>query len=773
MNRLQLFTVFHGNLDFSALPDRDVTLVVSRCYWPLLLLAERARIPIGVEMPARTLRRVASEDPEWMKTFRQLAERGLVEPVASGLAQVVAPLVPADVNRANLELGREEYRDLLGFVPSTWFVNEQTWSQGLATLYRDVGARAVVMEWNNPASARPELRPLRFRPARLADGPDRRTGRGLTLLWNDCVIFQKLQRAAQGLTPERDYLEAIAAAHSPDEERVLCAYGGDLEIFDYRPGHPSPAGAGEGREFGRLAGIFERLASESWIRFVLPGVAADVPHGPEPVDLTTAAQPIPCKKQPRYNPTRWAVSGRDGLGMNTRCFALRRLERTLDGLAPERDRRAPGRRALVGLWRSDFRTRATEQRVESFQFGMGAATAAARAELERCVPPLPEDALALVINASDVAWEDDPIEVPLHLPPGRLHHAAVICDRAEALPPDHHQLEVHGRYRDGSIRRAILVLEPRLGAGEPIVIRPGRARTDACDGSTSPIDALRSPTVDARFLAHRGGALASLRFPRVADHEILGTVPHGSFERIEYTPDFYSGHVVAVREDGKQVTDLVPVETSAAVRGGAVRDLVVFHVKTGLGEWTKLYRSYRRHDRIDLVHGLHFHEARVASLRLGIFTGLTTGWNRSQLGYASVNGGDQIESFPLGSGVRVAHHKAVSAAVTASSCLGATEGWVSIGDDRQGVGIIGDRSQCAAVPLLEYEDVDGRGFLRVYHTLAETDETRATFFRGFHRVAFALVAHRNDKGRVRRTANAIERGLAYRTERGVGIARGL
>jgi hypothetical protein len=86
--------------------------------------------------------------------------------------------------------------------------------------------------------------------------------------------------------------------------------------------------------------------------------------------------------------------------------------------------------------------------------------------------------------------------------------------------------------------------------------------------------------------------------------------------------------------------------------------------------------------------------------------------------------------------------------------------------------VIGDRSQWALVPLLEFADVDGRPFLRLHHSAAETDETRATFLRGHQRVGFALVGHAGgDLEAVRQAARAAERGLVYRTESGVGIAR--
>ena len=71
---------------------------------------------------------------------------------------------------------------------------------------------------------------------------------------------------------------------------------------------------------------------------------------------------------------------------------------------------------------------------------------------------------------------------------------------------------------------------------------------------------------------------------------------------------------------------------------------------------------------------------------------------------------------------------------------------------------------------MEFAEVDDRFFLRVHHSAAETDETRATFFRGHRRFAFALLGHGGELGDVRKTARAIGRGLAYRTENRVGIA---
>ncbi len=766
MPRLRLFTVFHGNLDFSAVPRADLPRVIERDYWPLLGLAESSRLPLGLEMPARTLARLADEDPEWVKTFRALAERGLVELVGSGWAQVIGPLVPADVNRDNLVFGLDAYREFLGQEPSTWFVNEQTFSRGMARHYQELGARALIMEWNNPATLRPAVRARRHRTASVDCGD----GGGLPLLWNDSVLFQKLQRVAHGETPVHDYLDAVACASAPDEERLLCAYGGDLEIFDYRPGRPAPMRAEAGEEMARLCASLRALGADARFEFRLPRDAAEG-YAPGPVlDLVSEAEPLPCKKQPRYNPTRWAVSGRGGLGMNTRCFALRQLREAAAVLAPEPARQESRRRALVQLWGSDFRTRATEEKVERFRDAMGAETTDLHRRLEAVVgfDAARED--VVLVNPSDEPWSGDPVEIPIRMAPGRMVRAAVVADPPSALPPDRHQVEIHTRYRDGSIRSGSLVLEPELGSRERISLRFAAGGPEpAAPGDDTE---LRTARVEAGFWNHRGGALAWLRFPELGGVPLVGTVPHGSFDDVAYTPDFYSGHLVAVTESGAKVTDLSPAH-GEVLDPGPVRVTRRFRVRTSLGEWTKYYRVYHHHPRLDVVHALRFDEARLATLRLGVLTALPDAFERAALRFETVNGGTAVEHFPLGPGARVRHTEPVSLGVSARSCLGATEGWVSFGDARRGVAVIGDRAQAAVVPLVEFAEVDERFFLRVLHSAAETDETRVAFVRGFHRFGFALVGHPAELDGVRRTARCIERGLVYRTESDVGVARGV
>ena len=769
---LRLFTAFHANLDFSAMPDTDLPRVLSGCYWPLLTLPEEHGIRIGFEASARTLSILEREDPEWIKRFRGLAERGLIEPIASGHAQIVSPLTPVEINRANLRLGSQAYEALLGSLPETFFVNEQTWADALGPLYVEAGAKNLVMEWNNPASRRPEIRALRCRPARLRVAG----GGGPSLLWNDSIVFQKMQRIAHGEIPFTELAGLLDRLWSTPGARALCLYGGDVEIFDYRPSRPAPRSGGvdQETEIERLIRTFRAIAADPRFEFVLPReVVQETAELPE-VELGSAAMPIACKKQPRYNPTRWAVSGRDGFGMNTRCHAALRSDRAAERLAGAL---GESRRELVDLWRSDFRTRATEEKIVEFEAGVGAAIARGRERLERAMPSLHEGEQVVLANPGDQDWSGGAVELPLELRAGQAFALDIGRCGGGRIDPRAGQVEVVSRHRDGSIRRANLVLDPEVPARGRIgltLIPRAAERPDADGDVPDPLSQWSTDSVEVDFLPHRGAAIQSLRFPRIAKGSLLGTISHGFFDAIEYTPDFYSGHVVAATETGVKRTSLGATRLQLVPdASGALRATLRATVETPLGPWQTLYRVYRGEPRLDVVHDLAFHDARLASLRLGLCTLRPEGWDRASLRYGTTNGGPLAEWHALSPGARVAHSAAVSSSVSATSCLGATEGWVALEDRDHGLLIQGDRDQAAVVPMLDFEDVDDSFFCRLSHSAAETDETRASFLRGRRPFGFSIEGYSaGDAGLLLRARQRHE-GLVYRTETSLGITRGV
>ena len=356
---LHAYTLFHLNLAFSSIEVEARSKVIERCYWPLLHLARDENIPVALEASAFTLDRIAQIDPAWIEMLRALIAEGRAEFIGSGLVQLIGPLVPAAVNRANLRLGQNAYERLLGVRPSIALVNEQAYAAGLLPLYAEAGYRAIVMDYDNCAHHHPEWpRSLRYAPQRIA-GSD---GCVLDLIWTNTIAFQKVQRLAHGELQPGEYLDYVRAQCGP-EPRAFALYGNDAEVFDYRPGRmATEAALSDASEWHRITEGFRALRAAGDVVFALPSALRDItwPHrAAAPLTLETPQCPIPVKKQHKYNITRWAVTGRDDLDINSRCWRLYHSisDRPIDD---------PAWDTLCNLWASDFRTHITQRRWNAF-----------------------------------------------------------------------------------------------------------------------------------------------------------------------------------------------------------------------------------------------------------------------------------------------------------------------------------------------------------------------------------------------------------------------
>src|SRR6202140_2181698 len=380
--RLRLFAFFHLNLAYSSIEEDQRPEVVQRCYWPLLRLVRTLELPVGIEASAYTLKCIQRIDPRWTVEFASLCSKGLCELIGSGYVQLIGPLVPPDVNAANLRLGNEAYERLLGIRPSIALVNEQAYSAGLVQHYIDARFRAIIMEWDNPSRYHPEWSPeFRYLP-QLACGQH---GEEIPLIWNKSIAFQKFQRLAHGEMELEEYLPYLYG-HLSESPRMFPVYGNDIEIFDFRPGRyrtePTLLEIGEWERISRLC---DAILKDDRFEFILPSATLDwmeAPGAGNRLHLESAEDPVPVKKQEKYNITRWAVTGRNDLGINSRC---RRLHDALINKDKERSGTDDESwRELCYLWSSDFRTHITDQRwaayikrLDAFErrLGVGKATA--------------------------------------------------------------------------------------------------------------------------------------------------------------------------------------------------------------------------------------------------------------------------------------------------------------------------------------------------------------------------------------------------------------
>lgn len=349
-----IYTAFHLNLAFSSIEEEDRAIVVENCYRPLLRLAERG-IPIGIEATSYTLWAIQDLAPDWIQRLRTLLEEGLVELIGSGYTQMIAPLVPPDVTRWNLQLGLQDYDELLGCRPRIALLNEQAYSPGLVPLYLEAGFEALIMDWSEPASHNADWsRTYSHRPQTLAGSG----GSQIPVVWSDAVSFQKFQRYAHSEIEADEYFEFLGLQLTQGAI-AFPLYTSDAEVFDFRPGRFATEADRENAltEFERIELLLTSLKKSDAARLGTPSDALLLldQHAP-PIRLETAQAPVPVKKQRKYNLLRWGVSGRNDISLNTACY------RYLDKLKQNQFSKPEDWRELCDMWASDFRTHITEDR---------------------------------------------------------------------------------------------------------------------------------------------------------------------------------------------------------------------------------------------------------------------------------------------------------------------------------------------------------------------------------------------------------------------------
>lgn len=356
---LRLYMVFHLNIAYSSVEEEQRPKVVKQCYWPLLKLARKHDLPVGVEAPGFTLETVKRIDPAWVQELRRLVTDGPCEFVGSGYAQLIGPLVPPEVNSANLRLGVKLYEELLGVRPETAYVNEQAFSSGLVEHYLDAGFKAIIMEWENPHSEHREWnKDWRY----YAQIVKNQQGLQIPLVWNSSISFQKLQRYVHGEIGMEEYIGYLGSQCS-ESERFFPIYGNDVEIFEFRPGRFHTEAELKYNEWERFDDLFEVLRDDARFEFVTPSEVASTKEPPlshNVLTLEMAQQPVLVKKQEKYNINRWAVTGRNSLFANTMCLRILRSMMT-KGVKDENEWRN-----LCYLWSSDFRTHITDKRWKQY-----------------------------------------------------------------------------------------------------------------------------------------------------------------------------------------------------------------------------------------------------------------------------------------------------------------------------------------------------------------------------------------------------------------------
>lgn len=351
MNKHNSFFLFHLNLAFSSIETSFHEEVINKCYFPLLEKFSKNDIKLGIEVSGWTLTKINEISPKWISVFKELLSQNRCELIASGYSQIIAPLVPYELNMKNHEIGLDTYSEILDVIPETVLVNEMSYSNGVADVYQDIGYKNMIMDGDNLALAM-NADKYNFFSKRYCVGSNKKNK--IKLLPTDSIIFQKFQRYAHSEISSENYKNYVENLLRDNKRLALPMYCNDAEIFNFRPGRFAEEAKIENDEWQRIENILKIIKKINSHQILLPREICDQLDLTKLEDLKidSLSYPVPVKKQKKYNLARWAVTGRDDSNLNAICHSLLNKRNYLKNSNEWKE--------LLYLWSSDHRTHVTD-----------------------------------------------------------------------------------------------------------------------------------------------------------------------------------------------------------------------------------------------------------------------------------------------------------------------------------------------------------------------------------------------------------------------------
>lgn len=739
MKKLKLYTAFHLNLAFSSIPQEQYPLAIDRCYWPMLDILEKfENIKFGIEFTGYTLEKIKEIDYTFVEKLKELYHKGKCEFLGSGMSQAIFPLIPEKVNIKNMEYGNKVYKNILGVLPITGYVNEQCYSDGIAESYYVNGYKNLIMDYDNANLFNKYPKECKYKSHKIKAGHGE-----LNLVWNNSIAFQKIQRYAFGQISLEEYIEYLNNQFDEHHDRVLCMYGSDLEIFDYKPGNYdwfyNPKGS---EEIDRLYNIFEILNDSDKFEFILPKDVAKENNSNELITISTAEYPVVCKKQPKYNVVRWAVSGIENTKMNTECIRLYKNALCLDKFGIDTEEIWKN---LCLLYGSDYRTKTTESKFTEYYSLFGKTEALVQEKLNSIKKLDQEEYLFSLINTNDYYTDDNFVyEISIRLNQGEVFEekCKLIVNNREV----NFQLEDVEHYRDGSIRYCKVIMElPKMRPKEKLYGKFVESKEIEYISSWSiNKNIIETEKVKIEFSDVKNGIIKNLVLKEISSKSVLGTLEHGYYEDIRYCADYFSGHTILRENSLKQITDLDKCKIIYPNEKDKFDVRIPIKCKTNgdFGELWKIYYVYLNQSRVDIEYNFRFKDTVPIFFRTGILTFNPEFFNLNTLGYKTHNGG-KLETYRL-KGKDFNQTEMISLNVSSNGCIGATEEKLTIYDDKKEIVIQRDSSLLYTVPMIEYKEIDEKYILRLYHSLSETDDTGSIFWRGHGKFKMSISNMQND-----------------------------
>ena len=733
MPKLALYSIFHGNLNYSSIDKEMYEQIIDTCYWPLIDIAKDYKFQTGIEFPTNTIQIINEIDPLFIRELKKLTDKGKYEIICSSREQTIFPLIPEQVNLQNLTIGKTKTEEIFSKQIDTAFINEQLFSSGLVSLYTKSGIKNIITVWEWASKIHSSKNEIKFQPNTLSS----QTGEHLDVIWSSYIAYQKFQRYINGDIEKNDYLQYILKQKNSSSDSCFPFYSSDLEIFGYN--NPVLRLAGDGNEIHRFRQILDELEKDSGIEFILPSDVLKKFPPKEKILMDSAKYSILQKKQDKFSVSRWAVCGRDNSTRNSFCYQLYKKVNRLKLLEGENNLDEQLTNELIDCWASDFRTHTTDAKNQEFSKITNTLSSKLNEKIEyeinKKFAGIKSDLNIYNLNTSD--WDKIPYEIKLFFKPGSMKNNFELYSDEKLILS---QLENKKFYKDGSLRSCTVVFEPFIKKNSVMTIN-FVINDQPQNNSVIPCKNISTKNTELTLLTSRGGSINKLIFPKIHDESLIGFLEHGTYDDTKLSPDFYSGHTVSFSRNGSKITDLIKTEIFTETGNFPIRKKLFSKLELPFGSMIKQFFVYENSPMIDLRYSFYFKDFRPASFRTAIVTLNPTSFSQEKLRYSLHNGGT-LETYNF-AGHSITQDESTDPRLSASGCQGTTNCLIDVGDDDKGITIFSDKSKWYSVPLLNYRELENNYFCRISNSMLELDDTTMAWWKGRRESEFRIMGRQN------------------------------
>ena len=733
MPKLALYSIFHGNLNYSSIDKEMYEYIIDTCYWPLIDIAKDYKFKTGIEFPTNTIQIINEIDPLFIRELKKLVDKEKYEIICSSREQTIFPLIPEQVNLQNLTIGKTKTEEIFSKQIDTAFINEQLFSSGLVSLYTKSGIKNIITVWEWASKIHSSKNEIKFHPSTLSS----QTGEHLDVIWSSYIAYQKFQRYINGDIEKNDYLQYILKQKNSSSDSCFPFYSSDLEIFGYN--NPVLRLAGDGNEIHRFRQILDELEKDSGIEFILPSDVLKKFPPKEKILMDSAKYSILQKKQDKFSVSRWAVCGRDNSTRNSFCYQLYKKVNRLKLLEGENNLDEQLTNELIDCWASDFRTHTTDAKNQEFSKITNTLSSKLNEKIEyeinKKFADIKSDLNIYNLNTSD--WDKIPYEIKLFFKPGSMKNNFELYSDEKLILS---QLENKKFYKDGSLRSCTVVFEPFIKKNSVMTIN-FVINDQPQNNSVIPCKNISTKNTELTLLTSRGGSINKLIFPKIHDESLIGFLEHGTYDDTKLSPDFYSGHTVSFSRNGSKITDLIKTEIFTETGNFPIRKKLFSKLELPFGSMIKQFFVYENSPMIDLRYSFYFKDFRPASFRTAMVTLNPTSFSQEKLRYSLHNGGT-LETYNF-AGHSITQDESTDPRLSASGCQGTTNCLIDVGDDDKGITIFSDKSKWYSVPLLNYRELENNYFCRISNSMLELDDTTMAWWKGRRESEFRIMGRQN------------------------------